>query len=75
MGSLGQTWKPVPMVIMGTFATMSGVLACLFPETTGKKLPETIEDALNLGQPSDKSLCRCIMRSDAEPSDINFNDL
>ena len=33
----------------GSVCNRVGVLACLFPDTTGKKLPETIEDALNLG--------------------------
>ena len=59
MGSLSQTWKPFPMVIMGSFATLSGILAYLFPETTGERLPETMDDAIRIGQFSDRNLCGC----------------
>jgi len=47
------------MIIMGSVATLAGFLAFLFPETTGEKLPETIEDALNLGKNYQKNLCGC----------------
>ena len=63
MGSLNRVWKPFPMVIMGSFATLSGGLAFLFPETTGEKLPETIEDALHIGKKCDLNLCGCGKRN------------
>jgi hypothetical protein len=47
------------MVIMGSFATLAGLLAYLFPETTGEKLPETIEEALNVGKHSSRNICGC----------------
>ena len=47
---LGKYWQPLPMTIMGIFAVMAGITAFAFPETTGKKLPETMEDALNIGK-------------------------
>ncbi len=62
MGSLSRIWKPFPMIIMGTIATLAGCLAFLFPETNGEKLPESIEDALNLGKNSDRNLCGCKKR-------------
>ena len=39
-------WLPAPVFIMGVVATVAGLLATLFPETLGEKLPETMEDAL-----------------------------
>ena len=63
MGSLSRIWKPFPMIIMGSFATTAGCLAFLFPETTGEKLPETIEDALKLGKNYNKNLCGCRKRN------------
>ena len=54
---LGKLWRPLPMTIMGTFAVIAGIFALAFPETAGKKLPETIDDALNIGK---KGSQRCI---------------
>ena len=51
---LGKVWKPLPMTIMGAFAVIAGVFAIAFPETTGKKLPETIAEALNIGKKESK---------------------
>ena len=39
-------WLPAPVFIMGVVATFAGVLAVLFPETLGEKLPETLDDAI-----------------------------
>jgi len=42
-------WTPLPLIIMGAGALAGGVLVFIFlPETLGKKLPETMEDALHL---------------------------
>ena len=39
-------WLPAPVFIMGLVATFAGILAVLFPETLGNKLPESMEEAL-----------------------------
>lgn len=62
MGGLSRFWKPFPMVIMGCVATAAGLMALSFPETTGEKLPETMDDALKLGQNSNRTLCGCKKR-------------
>lgn len=38
----------LPLLIMGGCAFLSGVFVCQFPETLNKKLPDTIEEALNI---------------------------
>ena len=43
-------WVPAPVMIMGVSATMAGVCAFAFPETAGKKLPDTIEEAIHIGE-------------------------
>ena len=42
-------WLPAPVFIMGLVATFAGILAVLFPETLGNKLPESMEEALRYG--------------------------
>ena len=39
-------WLPAPVFIMGVVATIAGFLAVFFPETLGRKLPETMDDAI-----------------------------
>jgi OCT family organic cation transporter-like MFS transporter 2 len=39
-------WLPAPVFIMGVVATAAGGLAVLFPETLGRRLPETMEEAM-----------------------------
>lgn len=56
---LAAVWPPFPLVIMGAVATVAGVLAVFFPETTGEELPETMEDALNIGKNSNFKFARC----------------
>ncbi|KAJ8248561.1 hypothetical protein GJAV_G00243310 [Gymnothorax javanicus] len=41
---LEDVWKFLPWVIFGAMATVSGLVACLLPETKDACLPETIED-------------------------------
>ena len=52
---LDRIWKPFPMTILGSVAVIAGVCAISFPETTGEKMPETMEEALNIGKRSPKS--------------------
>lgn len=46
-----------PVLIMGCIATIAGLLALLFPETLGQKLPETMEEALRVGENSARGIC------------------
>ena len=43
-------WKPLPSLIFGVVASVAGVLMFTLPETLGKTLPETIEDAEKFGK-------------------------
>ena len=46
---LNRYWPPLPSIIFGSLALVAGVLAILFPETRGKKMPDTLEDGENIG--------------------------
>ena len=48
--SLAQFWSPLPFLIIGTACIFAALLCLLIPETKGEPMPETIEDALNLGK-------------------------
>ncbi|XP_078666051.1 organic cation transporter protein-like isoform X2 [Branchiostoma floridae x Branchiostoma belcheri] len=47
---LGRHWAPMPYVIFGGASIAAGLLALLLPETVGRKLPETIEEAESIGK-------------------------
>lgn len=60
-------WLPAPVFIMGCVATVAGGLAVLFPETLGRRLPETMEEALAIGtEGNTRSLLTCTCRSPKE---------
>jgi len=60
-------WLPAPVFIMGVVATVAGGLAVLFPETLGRKLPESMEEALNIGaEGKSRGLFTCTCLSPAE---------
>lgn len=40
----------LPLLLFGVVAFISGLLASLLPETLGQKLPDTIEEAENIGK-------------------------
>lgn len=40
----------LPLLLFGIVAFISGVLATMLPETLGRKLPDTIEEAENIGK-------------------------
>lgn len=42
--------KFLPLLVFGSFAFISGLLAFTLPETLGQKLPDTIEEAENIGK-------------------------
>ncbi|XP_052903034.1 organic cation transporter protein-like [Anopheles moucheti] len=48
MPLLQTLWAPLPMVLFGSVAVLSGVLILEFPETTGVTLPNTLEEAIEL---------------------------
>ncbi|XP_064648805.1 organic cation transporter protein-like [Lineus longissimus] len=50
----GKYAQLLPLVIFGSAAIIAGFLACFLPETMGNDLPDTLEDALNLGKKSKK---------------------
>ena len=41
-------WDPLPLLIIGFLVIIASGLSFLIPETKGKALPETIEDALSI---------------------------
>jgi len=46
---LDTVWTPFPLLIMGTGSLIGGILVFAFlPETLGKKLPSSMQEALNL---------------------------
>ena len=47
------------MLIMGVTAVVAGVLAIFFPETVGNPLPETMDEAINIGEGNKRGLCHC----------------
>jgi OCT family organic cation transporter-like MFS transporter 4/5 len=60
IGLLANYWGPAPMVIMGIVAVVAGLAATLFPETVGTKLPETMDEAINIGKNSNRGIFTCI---------------
>ena len=57
---IGLIPKPAPFIIMGIVACVAGGLALFFPETVGSKLPETMDDAINIGKDSKRGICTCV---------------
>ncbi|XP_066571423.1 organic cation transporter protein-like [Amia ocellicauda] len=52
---LGDTWKPSPFIVFAVLTTTAGLLAIWLPETLGRRLPETLEDAEKV----EDSCCCC----------------
>ncbi|KAJ6636137.1 Solute carrier family 22 member 5 [Pseudolycoriella hygida] len=49
---LAHIWRPLPLVIFGGTSLMSALLILLLPETLNAKLPDTLEEAENVGTKS-----------------------
>jgi len=45
VGALAVYWKPLPLVVLGIPTILAGLLAPILPETSGKYLPQTIQEA------------------------------
>lgn len=43
------TWSALPLLMFGGSALMSGLLVLLLPDTINTKLPDTVEEAEDLG--------------------------
>ncbi|CAD5125232.1 DgyrCDS13470 [Dimorphilus gyrociliatus] len=65
-GQLSDIWKPFPTTIFGVFATGTGILTLLLPETLNKTLPETIEEGESFGKKVKKSQVEDITGKQAE---------
>lgn len=47
---MAEIWSPLPLIVFGVMALVSGTSALILPETLNKTLPETIEDGENFGK-------------------------
>ncbi len=56
--ALADIWVPFPMVLMGGVAVIAGLLALLLPETAGLTLPETMQEAIDIGKHK-RGICTC----------------
>jgi OCT family organic cation transporter-like MFS transporter 4/5 len=55
-GPLAISWKPLPSLLFGIFATVAGLSYAFMPETLGQVLPDTIEQAEKFSRrPHDKT--------------------
>ena len=43
-------WAPAPVLVMGLCATLAGVAAVRLPETLNSQLPDTIQEAEQIGR-------------------------
>ncbi|XP_021914902.1 organic cation transporter protein-like [Zootermopsis nevadensis] len=51
---LAEIYKPLPFYLFGGISVASGLLMLLIPETLDQKLPDTVEEAENLGKRQNK---------------------
>lgn len=42
-------YEPLPFIVYGSLALVGGVLTVFLPETTNRKLPDTVSDFLSIG--------------------------
>jgi len=56
---MANVWLPFPMVLMGAVSVVAGIAAFLLPESSGHPLPETKEEALDIGTGSRRNICSC----------------
>ena len=73
VASLATIWKPLPLIVLGSPSVVAGILANLLPETRGTSLPETVEEAVALGEKPERHqnsgyviLAQCEEKEDKE---------
>ena len=78
IASLKEYGMWIPLMIFGLNAMLSGFLILFLPDTLGRELPETINDALKLGKvdvnPNDDREATIQNRIEAEPSTSDINN-
>nr|CAD7269915.1 unnamed protein product [Timema shepardi] len=47
---MAEYMESLPLLLFGGMSLFSGALALLFPETLGTKLPDTVEEAEDIGK-------------------------
>lgn len=47
---LGTQWLVLPIIVMGVFAILGGIVTLKLPETLGAKLPQTVEEGELFGK-------------------------
>ncbi|EDL83056.1 rCG44895, isoform CRA_b [Rattus norvegicus] len=52
---LMEVWQALPLILFGVLGLTAGAMTLLLPETKGVALPETIEEAENLGRRKSKA--------------------
>ena len=58
---LSDYYVEAPMLIMGVTLFVSGLMVIFFPETVGNGLPETMEEAINIGENnSSRGIFTCV---------------
>ncbi|XP_061480279.1 solute carrier family 22 member 2-like isoform X3 [Rhineura floridana] len=68
---LADVWHELPLIVFAVIGLVDGGLVLLLPETKGKPLPETIEDAENMhrqGRPKEKIIYLHVRTSDVAPN-------
>ncbi len=45
-----EIWAPLPSLLFGVIAVISGSLVFLLPETKGTTMPDTVEDAIAIAK-------------------------
>ncbi|KAJ8047583.1 Organic cation transporter protein [Holothuria leucospilota] len=53
---LGNVWSHLPVIIAGAIALMSGMSILFLPETRHSSLPDTMEEAKNIGRKTDSGI-------------------
>ncbi len=45
-----EIWAPMPSVIFGSLAVITGSFMFFLPETKATKLPDTLQEAIDIGR-------------------------